>query len=276
MAVLAIAASGCKGTSENGGAEATKAIEAAQKAYDDGDSHLCIVLLDSLDRKFANDNEVMKRSISLRPLALMQINNDDMASADSTINANKALLDSLIPLMTHIDVPGTEGYMIKKTSVDKDFMNHTGLSPRVSEIGEFYLVTSVNPAGNLRHWSVTAAVGDMMATTDTVRCDGALNFRSNNSEVITFTPAGSAAVGQLIAEHPRLPVKILFNGEKGGHKSIALSKSQIDGIATAYRYAEAVNAMRDATIQFEKLSKRRDALQQQIAAGNAPVPQSQQ
>lgn len=268
-ALLSGAATACKGANDNKGAEARIAFDKALNAYNSGNGHLCVELLDSLDRKYADDNDVMKQSIKLRPQALMLVNKGDMAVADSIVNANKALLDSLKPLMVHIDVPGTEGYMIKSTSVDPGFMNRTGVSPRVSEIGEFYLVTSVNPAGGLQHWSLTAAVGDMMATTDTVPYDGALNFRTNNSEVITFTPAGSDTIGSLIAQNPGLPVKILFNGQNGRSHSITLNAGQIDGIATAYRYALAVNTMRDATVELERLNARQAALQKQIDANDA-------
>ncbi|MDE6317284.1 MAG: hypothetical protein K2L73_02655 [Muribaculaceae bacterium] len=263
VAAAAWSLSSCKNGNDNKISEAQTAFNQAQEAYNTGDARQCITLLDSLDRKYADDIEVMKQSMQLRPKALIIITEEDIAAADSTISANKAAIDSLKPLMTHIDVPGTEGYMLKSSAVDPAFMNKTGVSPRVSEIGEFYLVSSLNPAGGLQHWSLSAVVGDMIATTDTVRYDGALNFRTNNSEVITFTPAGSKSIGELVAFNPGLPVKILFNGQNGRNRSISLNAAQIDAIATAYRYATAVNDMRDATIELERLNTRHAKLQQQ-------------
>lgn len=262
-AAAAWSLSSCKNGTDNKISEAQTAFNQAEEAYNTGDARQCITLLDSLDKKYADDIEVMKQSMQLRPKALIIITEEDIAAADSTISANKAAIDSLKPLMTHIDVPGTEGYMLKSSAVDPAFMNKTGVSPRVSEIGEFYLVSSLNPAGGLQHWSLSAVVGDMIATTDTVRYDGALNFRTNNSEVITFTPAGSKSIGELIALNPGLPVKILFNGQNGRNRSISLDATQIDAIATAYRYATAVNDMRDATIELERLNTRHLKLQQQ-------------
>lgn len=263
-AIAAISLSSCGGSTDNKGSEAQVAFDEAQREYDNGDARQCIALLDSLDSKYAKDMDVMKQSMGLRPKALLQIAVEDIAAADSIINANKERIDSLRPMMTHIDVPGTEGYSVCNSMVDANFMNKTGVSARVSEIGEFYLVSSVNPAGGLKHWSVSAVVGDKIATTDTVACDGALNFRVNNSEVITFTPAGSKEIGELVASNEGLPVKILFNGQNGGSKSITLNAKLINGIATAYRYAKAVNDMRDATINRERLNARADKLQQQI------------
>lgn len=254
----------CSGGADNKGADARIALEKAQSAYNRGDAQECIALLDSIDSTFASESDVMKQSIKLRPKALMAITLKDIAIADSTVNTNRALLDSLKPLMIHIDVPGTEGYLMKRTVVDPDFMNKTGVSPRVSEIGEFYLVSSVNPAGGLQHWSLSAIAGNKMATTDTVPYDGTLNFRTNNSEVITFTPAGSEAIGALIAENPGAPVNILFNSQNGGSRNIALNAWQADGIATAYIYAKAVNDMRNAAINLERLNARKLTLQQQI------------
>ena len=258
VAIASVAMISCKGGADNKGAEAKIAFDKARNALNSGDARECISLLDSLDSRFADDTDIMKQSMQLRPKALMQITVEDIAAADSTVTANKLLLDSLKPLMTHVNVPGTEGYMLKSSMVDPAFMNKTGLSPRVSENGEFYLVSSVNPAGGLKHWSVSAVVGDMIATTDTVPYDGTLNFRTNNSEVITFTPAGSRGIGELVAAHEGLPVKILFNGQSGRTSSISLNAVQVDGIATAYRYARAVNEMRDATINRDRLNARAD------------------
>lgn len=270
--IVAISLTSCGGSSDNKGSDAQTAFEEAQRIFDSGDARQCITMLDSIDSMYATEMEIMRQSMQLRPKALLQIAIEDMAVADSTINANKERIDSLRPLMTHINVPGTEGYSVRSTMVDANFMNKTGLSPRVSEIGEFYLVSSVNPAGGLKHWSVSAVVGDKIATTDTVACDGALNFRTNNSEVITFTPAGSREIGELVSDNEGLPVKILFNGQNGRTSSITLNAKQIDGIATAYRYAKAVNDMRNATIERERLNARADKLQQQINAnGNSDV-----
>lgn len=254
-------------------AEARIVLEKAQSAFNRGDARECVELLDSLDSKFASESVVMKQSIALRPKALLAITDSDIALADSIVNTNRVLLDSLKPLMIHIDVPGTEGYLMKRTVVDPDFMNKTGVSPRVSEIGEFYIVSSVNPSGDLQHWSLSAVVGDMIATTDTVPYDGTLNFRTNNSEVITFTPAGSESIGALVAENTALPVKILFNSQNGRSHSISLNAWQVDGIATAYNYAKAVNDMRNAAIDLERLNARRLTLQQQIDDADTEKPQ---
>jgi len=267
MALAVMALSSCKGSDGNNASEARMIFDKARNALNGGNARDCIVLLDSHDKNYAGDSEMMKQSLRLRPKALMQITREEIATADSIAGANKLLLDSLKPLMTHIDVPGTEGYFMKASAVDPDFMNRTGLSPRVSEIGEFYLVSSVNPAGNLRHWSVSAVVGDVMATTDTVPYDGTLSFRTNNSEVITYTPAASKGIGELIAGNTGLPVKILFNGPEK-RTSVTLNDRQIEGIATAYRYACAVNDMRDATIDLQRLNARLGKLQEQISSDN--------
>lgn len=265
-AVMMSSINSCKGKTDDGADEAQAAYNSAQSAYDNGNPYLCIELLDTIDGKFSKDIEVMKQSMQLRSKALAVITDKEIESADSAIEANRMMIDSLRLLMTHVNVPGTEGYSVKTTAVDAGFMNKTGISPRVSEIGEFYIVSSLNPAGGLKHESLTAIVGDMTANSDTVRYDGALNFRTNNSEVITFTAAGSNAIGELVASHPELPVKILFNGVNGRNKSLNLTRNQVEDIATAYRYAHAINAMRDATIASERLKARRAKLEQQIVS----------
>ncbi|MDE6755622.1 MAG: hypothetical protein K2J66_00595, partial [Muribaculaceae bacterium] len=122
----------CKGAADNKETEARIAFDKAQFALDNGDARECVALLDSLDRKFSDDTDIMKESMKLRPRALLLITAEDMSAADSVINTNKALLDSLKPLMAHVAVPGTEGYLIKASAYSPDFMNRTGVSPRVS------------------------------------------------------------------------------------------------------------------------------------------------
>lgn len=263
-ALTSLSVTSCKSAGDNSGAEARIAFDKAQNALNEGNARECIELLDTIDKKYASDTDIIKESIKLRPKALMIITEEDIVSADSIVSANKLLLDSLKPLMTQVNVPGTDGYMLKSSMFDPEFMNKTGVSPRVSENGEFYIVSSVNPAGGLQHWSVSAVVGDVIATTDTVPYDGTLNFRTNNSEVITFTPNASRGIGELVASNSGLPVKILFNGQNGRTHSMSLNAGQIDGIATAYRYASAVNDMRNATIDLQRLNARMTTLQQQV------------
>lgn len=270
VSTVALSLYSCSGNVNDDAAKAEIMYERAQSALNGGNPRHCIELLDSLDSNYSAQSDVMKRSIALRPKALLGLTEEEIVVTDSVINTNKLLLDSLKPLMVHIEIPGTEGYVIKQTAYDPDLMNKTGISPRVSENGEFYIVSSVNPAAGLQHWSVSAVVGDMIATTDTVIYDGALNFRMNNSEVITFTPAGSNEFGKLIAENIGLPVRVLFNSQNGHSISITLNASQVDGIATAYNYASAINDMRNATVNIERLSARRGKLNQQLqdAAGS--------
>lgn len=269
IALASMSLSSCNSGQEDKAAKAKALLDNAQTALSNGNAEDCISLLDSLDANYLSEHNIIEQSMKLRPKALIELSKMEMDSTEVVINNNRHCLDSLKPLMTHIDVPSTEGYELAKSLVDPNFMNKTGISPRVSEIGEFYLVTSVNPAGGLKHWSVSAVVGNQIATTDTVACDGALNFRTNNSEVITFTPAGSQAIGELVASNSNLPVKIIFNGENGKSKSITLSAAQIDGMVTAYRYATAINDMRNATINLERLNTRINKLQQQSASNDA-------
>lgn len=268
IASTSISFSSCGSNQDDKAASAKALFDDARTALDNGNAKECISLLDSLDKNYLSEFDIIEQSMTLRPKALIELSKAEIDSTEAVINDNRNRLDSLKPLMTHIDVPGTEGYSLVKTIVDPNFMNRTGISPRVSEIGEFYLVTSVNPAGNLKHWSVSAVVGNQIATTDTVACDGALNFRTHNSEVITFTPAGSKAIGELVANNSNLPVKIIFNGENGKSKSITLSTTQIDAMATTYRYALAINDMRNATINVERLKTRINKLQQQSVAND--------
>lgn len=259
---------GC-GSSQQENNDGQVALQRAEAMLNQGDPDGCIVLLDSVDGAFASQPEVLRASMALRPRAIEQAARRDILTVDSIIAQATLSVDSLRPMFTHIDVRGTDGYDIAIVAQDESFMNKTGIQGRVSEFGEFYIVSSVCPAGKLQHWSLTANVDGLMASTDTVPYDGALNYRINNGEVVTFSVKGSDAIGELISQHQSSPVTIIFNGQEGKTKNMTLTANQASGIATAYTYAQAISSLRMATIEKQRLEQRiAVALKQQAATAN--------
>ena len=123
ISIATLAFSSCKSDKAENTIMAEGLFNKAQTALHSGNAHECITLLDSLDSNFIEERAIIQQSMNLRPQALLQIATEEIATTDSIINVNKAKLDSLKPLMTHIDIPGTEVYSLVKTMVDPNFMN---------------------------------------------------------------------------------------------------------------------------------------------------------
>lgn len=261
LAIMAVAALFASCGKSNEVSPQMQIYNSAESALMLGNAELCTQLLDSLDRwtpssdKEQKDIEAMRLSMSLRPKAIAVIAERDIILADSTINANRENLDQLKPMMKYITLPNVEGYYVAKDAYKEHFLNSTGLSARVTDIGEFYIVSSLNPSSGLRHIAISVSVAGQTATTPNVAYDGALNYRISGSEMITFTPSQSDSIGALIASYPNEKVDVTFIGETGKTKRIKLSATDAKGIATAYNYARSINAMRDATIAKEKYEK---------------------
>ena len=112
-----------------------------------------------------------------------------------------------------------------------DFMNSTGIEARVSEIGQFYVVSSSNPS--VGHTSITLVIGDYSATTPEVAYDGESNYRIGGGEVITFSPEQSDTIGALAAKF-------------------------------AYRYSSSIIRARDNEVKRQRLMKTIEIAQRQM------------
>lgn len=262
---LAVVMASCAGGNSPEKIKATALLDEARASFDGGDPDKAIQLLDSLDANYKGETEILRQGMALRPRVMERQTLDMIALNDTMMGIERHTLDSIAALMIKVEVPGAEGYYVARSAYDPRFMDHTGVSGRVSYIGQFYLVSSLNPAGGLRHWSVTASSGGRSVTTDTVPYDGALNYRINNSEVITFSPATSDSIGRLINENRLSPVSISLNGQNGNSSSYAMTAQAIDGIATAYDYARLINSLRSRTIEAEHLQKRLELARSQMS-----------
>lgn len=261
---LALIAAGCSSGKTEEKSEGMKLFDEAKTAVEAGDADRCIELLDSLDRHHSADTEAARNSIMLRPKAIELQSLRQIAINDSVIKAEQARVDSILPLMKKISLRAVDGYWVDKASYNPDFMNSTGISGRVSEIGEFYIVSCVN-GGSPNYSSVTIENGNDKVTSETVAAGNARNYSHGGARIISFTPAESDSLGRFVVDNRSAKsLTVRFNGK--GNRTVKLTQKEINGIATAYLFAKAVNLQRTATINAERLQKRLElARQQQIS-----------
>lgn len=254
---VAVAVTGCSGKSEN--PEARMLFTQAEEAYNIGDYSMAIQMLDSLQKNYASETKLQRESMSLRPRIIEAEALRSITSVDSIYNLDIATLEAIKPQLKWIKTPGMiEGYWIAPENYRSDFMNTTGVEARVSEIGEFYIVSSVNPAGGLHHNALTLNVAGKTAKTPVVPYDGESNYRIEGGEVITFSPEQSDSIGALALSAVRANntqgAMLTFSGDKG-KKTIKLSPSQVEAIAKAYDYSRATERARNSQVERERLTR---------------------
>lgn len=261
----------CGGKQEN--PQARELLDNANAAFEQQDYALATTLLDSLQKTFPSELGIQRESMALRPKVIEQTAVVQLQQLDSLDAADTSTLTSLKPALKWIKTPGMiEGYWIDAKAYNPNFMNTTGIEARVNEIGQFYIVSSVNPAGSLKHTSITLKTASGSATTPTVPYDGESNYRIGGGEVITFSPEQSDTIGaaalHAVSTNPSVSGTLIFNGAKT-NKSIRLTAAQTAAIANAYRYSSAVIRARNNQVQRQKLNRTIEIARQQAAKASA-------
>lgn len=265
IAAIAVAAimTACSGQTESN-RRACSLYDQADALINDGQPARAIELLDSLQRAYPDEADVQRRALHLRPQAIEKATLAQLSSTDSLMAVRQATYEQLKDKMRRLNSPElVEPYYVYAATYNKEFLNTTGIEPRVSDIGQFYIVSSVNPGG-LKHQAIDLTVGDETVSTGTVPYDGEMNYRIGGSEVITFTPARCDTIGMLAAAHPDTNFRITFKGEKKD-RTEKLSAKQRDAIVTCYLFSQAIIDSRELAVQREKLERRLQIARDQIA-----------
>ncbi len=272
IAGFAIAGSGCSSKSEN--PDARNLLAMAENDFSSGNYASSIALLDSLQKTFPAETALQREAMAMRPKVIEAEATKALAAVDSTYNADIETLKSLKTQLKWIKTPGMiEGYWIAPEVYRSDFMNTTGIEARVSEIGEFYIVSSVNPAGNLKHQSIGLKTSAGNARTQNVAYDGESNYRIGGAEVITFSPAQSDTIGMVarnaVEANQAAGASVIFYGVKG-EKSVKISPAVLKGIGKAYAYSAATIRARDLQVERERLNRTIEiARRQQLSTASA-------
>lgn len=255
----------CSGKKEDPQARAL--LTEATQAFEAKDYNRATLLLDSLQKAYISEMGIQREGMMLRPKVIEQLSLLQIASIDSTNIADNAAMENIKPLLKWVKTPGMiEGYWTDAKSYNPSFMNTTGIEARVSEIGQFYIVSSANPS--LKHTAISVSGPTASATTPAVPYDGESNYRIDGGEVITFSPEQSDTIGAAVVSNltanSSAPLTLQLVG--GKNKSIKLSAAQAQGIANAYNYSAALIRARDNEVQHKRLEKTIEIARRQAAA----------
>ncbi len=254
----------CGGKSQSA-LEAENLLETARGAFEAGDTHRAFMLIDSLQNNYKAETGVQRLALNLRPKVMEAAIIKEISSTDSLMTSYAAEHDRLESKMKKIsDQKLVEPYYVAVSGYDPSFMNGTGVQPRVDEVGQFFLISSVT-GRPLKHESITLKSNAGQVSTPAVAYDGELNYRINGSELVTYMPEQGDTLGQFVYDNPAVEVTVVFNGAGGKSFSRRLTSAESQGIADAYRFSKSIICSRDLAVKRQKLERQLQVARDQIA-----------
>lgn len=258
ISLAALLATGC--SEKKGGSDAEALLQQANAAVEADNGAEALLLLDSLTKNYPSEIETVKSAMQLRPRAIEIQAIADIAECDSIIEAAKTEITASEKELRWVkEERMVEGFWVDSKTYASNFMNTTGIQARVSDIGQFYIVSSANPG--VKHTSIAVSDGASESATESVPFDGESNYRIGGGEVITFSPEQSDTIGRFVFENAGKGLTLTFRG--GRSKSMKLSPAQTTGIANAYRLARAMESGRNADFRRQKLQRQIELAQSQ-------------
>lgn len=242
----------------------------AESLVAEGNPSEAIVLLDSIASGYQEQVEWQRRAMALRPQAIIAETDGRIAAVSDSLSLLEGEFNAIKAKMKQInDARLVEPFSVDAATYRADFMSGTGIQPRVSEIGQFYVISSVNPGGPAHtHFTLTATDGQSVAS-GTVPYDGEMNYRISGSEVVTYSPEQSEAVGAFATAHRGQGATVTFTGKNS--RAIKLSAREMDAIANCYEYSRAIVLARQLAFERERLTRQREIATSQLQRLTTPV-----
>lgn len=233
---------------------ARELYEEAQSQNISGNPSRSLELLDSLQRCYKPQTEWQRAAMKLRPTVIMSLTEQRIIDVNDSIAMLEECYNTLLPLMKKVDDKRlVEPYYVDRATYDAEFMNGTGLQPRVSEIGQMYVITSVNGA-SLKHTGFTLSCNGNSVSVGPVPYDGELNYRIDGSEVVTYSPEQSIQAGKFVDDNrDSRNMTLTLTGNK--NKNLKLNSKQIEAMSNCYRFSKSIVDARQLAFERERLQK---------------------
>ncbi len=252
LSTILLAASCGGGSGVN---EAEALVESADSAVATGNYALANELLDTLKSRYPTEIKALREGMNVRARANEGMIKNELQTTDSLEVVYSHRIDSLSQYFTFVNNPElVEGYYVIKEYATSSLFDRSGLEARITPEGQFYMISSLS--GNpVKHTSVTVTVAGESASSSSVAFDGDRNYRSGNTEMITFVGAECDSIGKLLSQNQGKPARVTFTGSRS--TSMQLPQNDAKSIALAYSYSEAI-------ITSKKLAARKELLDRQM------------
>lgn len=235
--------------------EADSLVNQADSAVKAGNYGLATEILDTLKARYPAEIKAQRTGMNIRAKANEGLIKKELQTTDSLQVMYAHRRDSLQQYFTFVNNPElVEGYYVIKEYASSSLFSRSGVEARVAPDGQFYMISSL--AGNpVKHTSITVTVGSDNAKSNSVAYDGDRNYRSGNTEMITFISSECDSIGKLLATNPGKPARLTFSGVRS--TSMPLSRNDARSIALAYKYSEAV-------MMSKRLASKKELLDRQL------------
>lgn len=265
-AILAAATlSACSDKEKAGAQELYDKSEAAIAAADYSGA---LIMLDTLNSRYPAQTQLRKEALRLRAEAMQGIALDSISSESQHLAEATLEADKWRPLFRHVDSSvGLEGYYIPKSAPEK-VMTATGIQPRVSDKGFFYIVANVE-GRSIGLQSLEFADG--YETVSSSAISPARIVKVEGSESASFNPEDLEGIGAWLLAHPNA-TKLTIHGSKG-NTTVKLDKALRTQLTDCYQYSAALQALHVASVRREKYERMLATARDQLA--NLPAPQTE-
>ena len=223
---------------------------------------LAIELLDSIEKSYPAQVDVRRKALHVRPKAIEGATLKELEQNDSIIATLQLRYSELSPNFETInDKRLVEPYIVAKKA-SKSLFEKTGIQARITTDGEFYMISSL-VGDPIKHTSISLIAGSNEVTTSNISYDGDRNYRSGNTEIITFVKPECDTLGVFAKNNEGKSFKLRFNGKR--NKTINLNKNEINTFAMTYEYASLIYDLKKAFRRKEFLNQQLLLARDQIA-----------
>ncbi len=238
--------------------EANQLCQAAEQEVKAGRYEGAIMLLDTLDNKYASEVEVRRSAMKFRAMAVEGLTLRRITAVDDTLAYLKSISDQFDQNFDYVENPGKGlggNYVIKALAKGK-----SELLPRVNDEGYFTL--SVKVEGKPIGFSyITFIDGSQSVTTTPIQSSRLVKVENTEMTVLQQEDVTEAA--QWLATHPETNQYELCGVD--GTLKRKLSPELRNAIVETCRFAEAKQAYRLSLIEREKLERRLQLCRDQLA-----------
>ncbi len=247
--------------SDGGQGAARQLLAQADSALTAENYHQTLELLDTLNVRHRDQTAIRREGLLLRARAIEGLARDSISIASEELVAASENLEALRPRFTHIPGPeGVTGFFVPN-GTDTHIMGSTSLQARVDEDGLFYVV--VNISGRCPGIQcITMSDGSDSYSSSAVTEARIIDVAGSQSA--SFSPEDVAGMGEWLSNHPSTS-RIKITVRRGADAVINLTPALRNEIVECYRFSEALQAQRRASIHREKYERMLSTARDQIA-----------
>lgn len=238
--------------------QATQLCEAAEQEVKAGRYEGAMMLLDTLDTKYASEVEVRRSAMKFRAMAVEGLTLRRITAVDDTLAYLKSISDQFDQRFDYVENPGKGlgGNYVAKSLVK----GKPELLPRINDEGYFTL--SVKVDGRPIGFSYIT-FSDGSESVSTVPVSSSRLVKVENTEMTVLQQEDLTEAAQWLVLHPDANAYELVGANSVLKRK--LTPELRDAIVETWQFAEAKQAYRLSLIEREKLERRLQLCRDQLA-----------